>query len=74
MENTVGSHREILASKNGVVLEQVTLYDGNVPIDSRFVVKSQRTPEIPSFGSIIEAQHHFDEEVQRSARNGIRPV
>jgi hypothetical protein len=63
----MASEREVLAARNGVFLEQVTLYSGNTPVDIRFVVKSRRTAEVPNFGGISEAQQYFDEEVQRSA-------
>ena len=57
---------------NGVVLAKITLYSGNVSVDTRFVVKSHRTPEVSNFGGITEAEEYFNEEVQRLAYvNGV---
>jgi hypothetical protein len=64
----MASEREVLTAKNGVVLEQVTLRDGNVVVAVAFVVKSRRTPEVLNFIEIIAAQQHFNEEVQLCAR------
>ena len=49
----MASERELLAAKNGVRLEQVTLRDGNRVVAVAFVVKSRRTPEVPKFGATI---------------------
>jgi hypothetical protein len=72
--NIMASEREVLAARNGVELEQVTLRDGNDVVAVAFVVKSRRTPEVPNFGDIIPAQQYFNEEVQRCARAGAGRV
>jgi hypothetical protein len=67
----MASERELLAAKNGVILEQVTLREDNRVVAVAFVVKSRRTPEMPNFGDIIAAQQYFNEEVQRCAQAGV---
>jgi hypothetical protein len=69
----MASERKLLATKNGVVLEQVTLRDDNGVVAVTFFVKGRRTPEVPNFGDVIEAQQYFNfnEEVQRCAQPGV---
>jgi hypothetical protein len=68
----MATEREILAAKNGVVLEQVTLRSGNGVVAVAYVVKSKRAPEVPNFSDMITAQHYFNEEVQRCTQAGVR--
>ena len=68
---SIASEREVLAAKSGVILEQVTLRNGNVVVAVAFVVKSRRTPEVPNFSDIIAAQQYFNEEVQRCAQASV---
>lgn len=61
----MGSEREVLAVRNGVLLEQVTLRDDGRPVSVTFVVKSRRTLEVPKFSDVVTARQYFNEEVQR---------
>lgn len=68
----MASEREVLAVRNGVILEQVTLRDGNRAVAVAFLVKSRRTPRVRNFDDMITAQQYFNEEVQICSQVGIR--
>ncbi len=67
----MASEKQVLQTRNGVILEQVTLRDGSIAVSIASVVKRPLTPEVRNFGGVITAQQYFNEEVQRCTQAGI---
>ena len=57
-------HRN-LKSSNGVTLSEHTLTDGRNVLSRAYTVKSRRTPEVPNFGTMAEAETYYEQELLR---------
>jgi hypothetical protein len=55
----------ILKKSHGIVLNVHTLTDGSQAAARAYTVKSQRTPEVPNFSTLGEADIYFDQELLR---------
>jgi len=65
----MATDKEVLRSKQGVMLTKVTLRSGSIPVDVAYVVANKRTKEAPNFHDEISAVRHFEAEVERAQQN-----
>jgi len=63
----MSSQKEIVNFQSGVTMQKVTLFNGSVAVEEAYTVASNRTPEIKSFGSRVDADTYFAAEVARSS-------
>ena len=56
--------RAVIASKNGIVLTEISLFQGTTPVWTSYVVTSQWTPQEWSFPSRTKAIAHFETEAE----------
>lgn len=64
----MSSKKEIVNFQSGVTMQKITLFNGAVAVEEAYTVESNRTPEVKSFGSRVEADAYFVSEVARCSR------
>ena len=62
----MASTQRVIKTRWGVNLNEVTLYEGNIPAAVTYTVTSQRSGEVRTFGQRPIAEKYFDQEVARS--------
>jgi hypothetical protein len=62
----MASTQRIIKTRWGVNLNEVTLYEGNIPVAVTYTVTSQRSGEVRTFDQRPIAEKYFDQEVARS--------
>jgi hypothetical protein len=60
------STQRVIKTRWGVNLNEITLYEENIPAGVTYTVTSQRSEEVRTFGQRPMAEKYFDEEVARS--------
>jgi hypothetical protein len=68
----MASTQRVIKTRWGVNLNEVTLYEGNIPTAVTYTVTSQRSEEVRTFGQRLIAEKYFDQEVARS--QGREPI
>ena len=64
--DAMASTQRVIKTRWGVNLNEVTLYEGNIPAAVTYTVTSQRSGEVRTFGQRPIAEKYFDQEVARS--------
>ena len=67
----MASEKTILRAEQGVTLTEVTLRSGSAVVNTAYVVKSRRTPEVRNFNNLAAAEAGFREEVARCAKTNL---
>ena len=62
----MASTQRVIKTRWGVNLNEVTLYEGNIPAAVTYTVTSQHSGEVKTFGQRPIAEKYFDQEVARS--------
>jgi hypothetical protein len=61
----MASTQRVIKTRWGVNLNEVTLYEGNIPAAVTYTVTSQHSGEVRTFGQRPVAEKYFDQEVAR---------